>query len=55
MPDDLFYPVGVVTCVMVWEANKPNAGRKTWLFVLQFQIHHNLPDVFLCGQIVHFK
>lgn len=30
MPDDLFYPVGVVTCVMVWEANKPNAGRKTW-------------------------
>lgn len=30
MPDDLFYPVGVVTCVMVWEANKPNKGRKTW-------------------------
>ena len=30
MPDDLFYPVGVVTCVMVWEANKSNAGRKTW-------------------------
>ncbi len=30
MPDDLFYPVGVVTCVMVWEANKANAGRKTW-------------------------
>ena len=30
MPDDLFYPVGVVTCVMVFEANKPNAGRKTW-------------------------
>lgn len=30
MPDDLFYPVGVVTCIMVWEANKPNAGRKTW-------------------------
>lgn len=30
MPDDLFYPVGVVTCVMVWEANKPNEGRKTW-------------------------
>lgn len=30
MPDDLFYPVGVVTCVMVWEANKPNDGRKTW-------------------------
>ncbi len=30
MPDDLFYPVGVVTCVMVFEANKPNKGRKTW-------------------------
>ncbi len=30
MPDDLFYPVGVVTCVLVFEANKPNAGRKTW-------------------------
>ncbi len=30
MPDDLFYPVGVVTCIMVWEANKPNKGRKTW-------------------------
>ena len=30
MPDDLFYPVGVVTCIMVFEANRPNAGRKTW-------------------------
>lgn len=30
MPDDLFYPVGVVTCIMVFEANKPNRGRKTW-------------------------
>ena len=30
MPDDLFYPVGVVTCVMVFEANKPNKGHKTW-------------------------
>lgn len=30
MPDDLFYPVGVVTCVMVWETNKPNKGLKTW-------------------------
>lgn len=30
MPDDLFYPVGVVTCIMVFEANKPNQGRKTW-------------------------
>ena len=30
MPDDLFYPIGVVTCIMVFEANKPNNGRKTW-------------------------
>ena len=30
MPDDLFYPVGVVTCIMVFEANKTHAGRKTW-------------------------
>lgn len=30
MPDDLFYPVGVVTCIMVFDANKPNKGRKTW-------------------------
>lgn len=30
MPDDLFYPIGVVTCIMVFEASKPNAGRKTW-------------------------
>jgi len=30
MPDDLFYPVGVVTCIMIFEANKPNVGRKTW-------------------------
>lgn len=30
MPDDLFYPVGVVACIMVFEANKSNAGRKTW-------------------------
>ena len=30
MPDDLFYPVGVVTCIMVFEANKPNKAKKTW-------------------------
>lgn len=30
MPDDLFYPVGVVTCIMVFDANKSNIGRKTW-------------------------
>lgn len=30
MPIDLFYPVGVVTVIMVWEANTPNKGKKTW-------------------------
>lgn len=32
MPDDLFYPVGTVTCIMVWLAGKPHAesNRKTW-------------------------
>jgi len=30
MPDDLFYPVGVVTCIMVFEAGKSNKGRETW-------------------------
>ncbi|MCL2513649.1 MAG: restriction endonuclease subunit S, partial [Oscillospiraceae bacterium] len=35
MPDDLFYPVGVVTCIMVFEANKPNANKKTWFGYLK--------------------
>jgi type I restriction-modification system DNA methylase subunit len=30
MPDDLFYPVGVVTCIMVFETGKNNKGRETW-------------------------
>lgn len=32
MPDDLFYPVGTVTCIMVFTAHKPHAleDRKTW-------------------------
>ena len=32
MPSDLFYPVGVVCCIMVFTAHKPHAesGRKTW-------------------------
>lgn len=32
MPNDLFYPVGVVTCIMVFTAHKPHAisDRKTW-------------------------
>lgn len=32
MPQELFYPVGTVTCIMVWIAHVPHvsAGRKTW-------------------------
>jgi type I restriction enzyme M protein len=32
MPDDLFYPVGTVTCIMVWTSGVPHAtsNRKTW-------------------------
>ena len=32
MPTELFYPVGVVSCVMVWIAHKPHAvsNKKTW-------------------------
>lgn len=32
MPTELFYPVGTVTCIMVWTAHKPHAesDRKTW-------------------------
>ena len=32
MPDDLFYPVGTVTCIMVWISGKAHAesARKTW-------------------------
>jgi hypothetical protein len=33
MPAELFYPVGTVTCVMVWIAGVPHekSARKTWL------------------------
>ncbi len=32
MPDELFYPVGVITCIMVWTVGTPHAtsDRKTW-------------------------
>jgi len=32
MPQELFYPVGIVTCIMIWIAGKPHSksGRKTW-------------------------
>jgi type I restriction-modification system DNA methylase subunit len=35
MPDDLFYPVGVVTCIMVFQSNTPNLGKKTWFGYLK--------------------
>jgi type I restriction-modification system DNA methylase subunit len=32
MPQELFYPVGTVTCIMVWIAGRPHAEskKKTW-------------------------
>lgn len=32
MPGELFYPVGVVSCIMVWTAHRPHAtsARKSW-------------------------
>lgn len=32
MPHELFYPVGTITCIMVWVAKRPHAksARKTW-------------------------
>lgn len=32
MPDDLFYPIGTVTCIMVFKAHIPHktSNRKTW-------------------------
>lgn len=32
MPGELFYPVGIVTCIMVFTAHRPHAteNRKTW-------------------------
>jgi type I restriction enzyme M protein len=35
MPNDLFYPVGVPTCIMVWKANEPNADNETWFGYLK--------------------
>ena len=34
MPDDLFYPVGVITCIMVFDASCPNT-KKTWFGYLK--------------------
>jgi type I restriction-modification system DNA methylase subunit len=32
MPDELFYPVGTITCIMVFSAHRPHhvENRKTW-------------------------
>jgi type I restriction-modification system DNA methylase subunit len=30
MPDDLFYPVGVVTTIMIFRAGEKNENKKTW-------------------------
>ncbi|MFQ7437814.1 N-6 DNA methylase [Romboutsia timonensis] len=35
MPDDLFYPVGVVTCIMVFDATKSRPNNKTWFGYLK--------------------
>jgi type I restriction-modification system DNA methylase subunit len=32
MPDDIFYPTGTNTCVMVWEAHKPHDPKKQTFF-----------------------
>lgn len=58
MPDDLFYPVGVVTCVMVFEANKPNKGNKTWFGYFKndgFEKRKNLGRVDLKNQYKNIK
>lgn len=35
MPDDVFSPIGAVTCIMVWEANTSNHGYQTWFGYLK--------------------
>ncbi len=35
MPDDLFAPVGVITCIMVFQAGTSNKGKKTWFGYLK--------------------
>ena len=34
-PNELFDPVGVITCVMIWEANQTNKGFETWFGYLK--------------------
>lgn len=35
MPDDLFAPVGVITCIMVFQAGIANKGQRTWFGYLK--------------------
>ncbi|MGL4367340.1 MAG: HsdM family class I SAM-dependent methyltransferase [Brevinemataceae bacterium] len=36
MPDDLFYPTGVVTCIMIFKAHSPHpTNKKTWFGYLK--------------------
>lgn len=35
MPDKLFDPVGVVTCIMVFDTSCPNGNKKTWFGYLK--------------------
>lgn len=35
LPDDLFYPVGVITCAMVFVAVPPSKNHKTWFGTLK--------------------
>jgi len=32
VPDDIFYPTGIITCVMVWEAHKPHDSKQETFF-----------------------
>lgn len=34
MPDDLFYPVGAITCIMVFAAHTPHAQNKETSLVI---------------------
>lgn len=59
MPNELFYPVGTVTCIVVFEAHKPHAStnKKTWFgywrndgfektkHLGRIDIHHRWPEI----------
>ena len=52
MPVDLFYPVGVVTCIMVFEANSPNKDKKTWFGYMKDDGHVKRKNK---GRIDHYS